>query len=56
VGLSLGITSALATGSKLILMLLMFFGRMGTITLLMVFMGIPKSRPYRYPSDNIVIT
>jgi hypothetical protein len=34
----------------------MFFGRMGTITLLMVFVSHPKSRPYRYPSDTIVIT
>ncbi|MBN2275530.1 MAG: hypothetical protein JXR41_07485 [Bacteroidales bacterium] len=56
VGLSLGITSALSWISKMVLILLMFTGRMGTITLLMVFVGHPKLRPYRYPSDNIVIT
>jgi trk system potassium uptake protein TrkH len=56
VGLSLGITPTLASGSKLVLILLMFFGRMGTITLLMVFISQPKSRPYRFPSDTIVIT
>ena len=56
VGLSLGITPLLTTTSKMILVLLMFFGRMGTITLLMVFVSHPKSRPYRYPSDTIVIT
>jgi trk system potassium uptake protein len=56
VGLSLGITPLLTPESKMILVLLMFFGRMGTITLLMVFVSYPKSRPYRYPSDTIVIT
>lgn len=56
VGLSLGITPLLTPASKMILVLLMFFGRMGTITLLMVFVSHPKSRPYRYPSDTIVIT
>jgi trk system potassium uptake protein len=56
VGLSLGITSELSSLSKAILILLMFLGRMGTITLLMVFIGHPKGRPYRYPSDTIVIT
>jgi Trk-type K+ transport system membrane component len=56
VGLSLGITPILTTASKLILILLMFSGRMGTITLLMVFISHAKSRPYRYPSDTIIIT
>jgi Trk-type K+ transport system membrane component len=56
VGLSLGITPILTTASKMILILLMFFGRMGTFTLLMVFVSHPKSRPFRYPSDTIVIT
>jgi trk system potassium uptake protein TrkH len=56
VGLSLGITPLLTPASKMILILLMFTGRMGTITLLMVFVSRPKSRPYRYPSDTIVIT
>jgi Trk-type K+ transport system membrane component len=56
VGLSLGITPLLTTASKMILVFLMFFGRMGTFTLLMVFVSHPQSRPYRYPSDTIVIT
>jgi trk/ktr system potassium uptake protein len=56
VGLSLGITPMLTTASKMILVLLMFTGRMGTFTLLMVFVSHPKSRPYQYPSDTIVIT
>ena len=54
--LSLGITPALAWGSKLVVMLLMFFGRMGPIALLMIFLSKQKSQPYRYPSDTIVIT
>jgi potassium uptake TrkH family protein len=56
VGLSMGITPGLTWMSKLVLMFLMFFGRMGTITLLMVFIGAHRSQPYRYPSDTIVIT
>jgi trk system potassium uptake protein TrkH len=56
VGLSLGITSFLSWISKTVLILLMFTGRMGTITLLMIFISQPKSRPYRFPSDTIVIT
>jgi len=56
VGLSLGITPILTPASKMILILLMFTGRMGTITLLMVFVSRPKSRPYSYPSETIVIT
>jgi trk system potassium uptake protein TrkH len=56
VGLSLGITPTLTTASKMIIILLMFLGRMGTITLLMVFISQPKSRPYRFPSDTILIT
>jgi len=56
VGLSLGITPTLTSVSKMILILLMFFGRMGTITLLMVFVSHQRSHPYRFPSDTIVIT
>ncbi len=56
VGLTLGITPILTPASKMILILLMFTGRMGTITLLMVFVSRPKSRPYSYPSETIVIT
>ncbi len=56
VGLSLGITPSLTAVSKTVLILLMFFGRMGAITLLMVFVSHPRNRPYRFPSDNIVIT
>ncbi len=56
VGLSMGITAGLSWMSKLVLMFLMFFGRMGTITLLMMFIGHHRSHPYRYPSDTIVIT
>ncbi len=56
VGLSLGITPTLTSVSKMILILLMFIGRMGAITLLMVFISQPKSRPFRFPSDTIVIT
>jgi len=52
-GLSLGITAGLSTASKIVLMITMFIGRVGTITLLVIF--IRQSRPlyYRYPKEDI---
>ncbi len=53
VGLSLGITAGLGAASKIVLMITMFIGRVGTITLLVIF--IRQSRPlyYRYPKEDI---
>ncbi|WP_165957998.1 TrkH family potassium uptake protein [Segetibacter sp. 3557_3] len=53
VGLSLGITAGLSTVSKIVLMITMFIGRVGTITLLVIF--IRQSRPlyHRYPKEDI---
>ncbi len=56
VGLSLGITSSLQDSSKLLLVLLMFMGRMGILTLLFALFRSSKSSAYRYPKENIVIT
>ncbi|HPF52131.1 MAG TPA: potassium transporter TrkG [Draconibacterium sp.] len=58
VGLSLNLTPLLSGGSKWILILLMFLGRMGIMTLLL---SLAKRRTegsalYRYPKENIVIT
>ncbi|MFC3039920.1 TrkH family potassium uptake protein [Virgibacillus xinjiangensis] len=55
VGLSLGITSELSTFSKIMLMLLMFIGRVGIVTLLFVFKTTKKSGNYHYPKEKMII-
>ncbi|MBP1968275.1 Trk-type K+ transport system membrane component [Virgibacillus natechei] len=55
VGLSLGITSELTTFSKTILMLLMFIGRVGLISLLFSFKNNKKKVNYHYPKEKMII-
>lgn len=55
VGLSLGITPALRDASKLLLIALMFVGRMGILTVLFAFFQKAKSSVYRYPKEYILI-
>jgi potassium uptake TrkH family protein len=57
VGLSLDLTPKLSDPSKYILILLMYIGRMGSITLLLSLAkayGSPSL--YRYPKENLIIT
>jgi trk system potassium uptake protein len=54
VGLSLGITAELSPVSKLIVIITMFIGRVGMITLLVVFIRQSKQLYYRYPKEDIV--
>lgn len=57
VGLSLDLTPKLSDPSKYILVVLMFIGRMGSITLLLSLAkayGSPSL--YRYPKENLIIT
>ena len=57
VGLSLDLTPKLSDPSKIILILLMYFGRMGSITLLLSLVkSYGSSSLYRYPKENIIIT
>ncbi len=57
VGLSLNLTPFLSDASKWVLILLMFFGRMGIMTLLLALTRqAAKSAPYRYPKENLIIT
>ena len=56
VGLSLGITPHLKDISKLLLVGLMFAGRLGILTLLFAFFRKAKPPVYRYPKENILIT
>lgn len=55
VGLSFGITGDLTTFSKLILMFLMFIGRVGVITILLLFVNKNKKQNYHLPKEKIII-
>ena len=55
VGLTLGITTALSLLSRVILMALMFFGRVGGLTLIYAALPSSGSRNYRLPLENISI-
>ena len=55
VGLTLGITTQLSDGSKIVIILLMFIGRIGAITLMTGFMKKLKNQNYRYCSEQILI-
>jgi len=57
VGLSLDLTPKLSDQSKYILIILMYIGRMGSITLLLSLVrSYGSSSLYRYPKENIIIT
>lgn len=55
VGLSLGITGDLTVVSKVILMFLMFVGRVGVITFLFIFKNERTTSNYRYPKERMII-
>ena len=55
VGLTLGITPTLSVPSLLVLIALMFFGRVGGITLLLAFHGQQGATPSKYPVEKINI-
>jgi trk system potassium uptake protein TrkH len=53
VGLSLNLTPQLSPFSKVILIVTMFVGRVGTLTLLMAIVKQQKQLYYRYPTEDI---
>lgn len=55
VGLSLGITPTLGSASKIILMVLMFFGRVGGLTLIYAAFGDTKKIISTYPIGKIMV-
>lgn len=55
VGSSTGISAHLCKGSKLLVVLLMFIGRVGFITMLMSFLPLDEKTGYRLPKENIII-
>lgn len=56
VGLSLGITADLSTGSKLVVTVIMFMGRVGTLTILVAFFRKVRTLRYKYPEESVFIT
>lgn len=55
VGLSLGITPGLGTASRLILILLMFFGRTGGLTLIFAAVSGRRKTPSKLPLEKITV-
>ena len=55
VGLSTGITAELSTGGKYVLIVAMFIGRVGTLTLAYLFGKQVMSRKYKYPQGHTMI-
>ncbi len=56
VGLSLGITGALSTGSKIVISITMLLGRVGTLTMLIAFSRKVKTLHYRYPDESVFVS
>jgi Trk-type K+ transport system membrane component len=54
-GMSLGITSDLSTIGKLIIMVLMFIGRVGLISFLFTLGGKTKKPHYHFPKERVII-
>lgn len=55
VGLSTGITAQLPLAGQMVLALLMFFGRVGTITLATSLVLGERRMPYRYPEEHPIV-
>lgn len=56
VGLSLGITGDLSNGSKIVVTIIMFLGRVGTLTVLVAFVKKARTLRYKYPEEGVFIT
>jgi Trk-type K+ transport system membrane component len=54
VGLSLGITPALSKAGRIILALVMFIGRVGTLTMVIAFIKKTNKKKYRYPQEKVL--
>lgn len=56
VGLSMGITPSLSFVGKVIITLLMFFGRVGPLTIFVAMVKKQEHYPkFRYPEDNVIV-
>lgn len=55
VGSSLNITALLGSPAKVVIIMLMFIGRVGTLTLMLSFVKKKENQRYKYPSGTIII-
>lgn len=55
VGLSMGVTGHLGEGGKLVIICVMFIGRISMLTLLIALLRQSKQLKYKYPSEEILI-
>ena len=55
VGLTMGITTSLGTVSRMILILLMFLGRVGGLTIIFAAVSARKDQFAKYPQDKITV-
>ncbi len=55
VGLSTGITASLTSAGKLVLVVLMFVGRLGPLAIGSSLIGQRRALPYRYPEERILV-
>lgn len=55
VGLSLGITASLSSASKLIIIVIMFIGRVSMLSIVIALMKKVKQKAYSYPTEEIII-
>lgn len=55
VGVSMGITADLSIGSQMILILTMFLGRVGPLTIALALSRSSRKGNYKYPKENILI-
>ena len=56
VGSTLGITTELQDASKVLIIILMFLGRVGVVTLAQALLRQYKNQNYKLPQDNIIIS
>ncbi|WP_408009472.1 TrkH family potassium uptake protein [Pseudalkalibacillus sp. A8] len=54
-GLSMGITPELSTSGKVIIILLMFIGRVGILSFLFIIRGKIVKETYHYPKEHVII-
>ncbi len=55
VGMSTGVTRQLNEASRIVIMILMFLGRMGSLTIAMSFTERRKAQDIRYPEEQLIV-
>ncbi|MGL5152345.1 MAG: TrkH family potassium uptake protein [Clostridium sp.] len=55
VGVTTGVTTTLSPIGKVIIMIMMYLGRVGPLTVALAFANVKKKRPYKYPEGKVLI-